>query len=156
MTRTLVSRALGFALLWWVLAEGRQDGWLFGAVAVFAATWTSLKFFPPGNRHIHLAGLLGFLRFFLWNSIRGGIQVVGMALRGRSALQPVLLELKVTLPPGGPGILLVNVLGLMPGTVGVEMRDATLHLHVLDERLPVVAEVRALEDVIARLFGISA
>ncbi|MDP1613438.1 MAG: Na+/H+ antiporter subunit E [Sulfuritalea sp.] len=156
MIHSLVMRGLLFALLWWMLAEGRHDGWLPGAVAVFTATWTSIKLLPPGDRPIRIAGLFGFLHFFLSNSIRGGIQVAGMALRGRSALQPVLLELTVTLPPGGPSILLVNVLGLMPGTVGVEMRDARLHLHVLDERLPVVAEVRALEAVIGRLFGIPA
>jgi multicomponent Na+:H+ antiporter subunit E len=153
---TLVSRSLSFALLWWILAEGRVDGWPLGAVAVCAATWTSLKLLPPGDHPIRIAELLGFLRFFLWNSIRGGIQVAVMALRGRAALQPELLELAVTLPPGGPRLLLVNVLGLMPGTVGVEMRDEHLCLHVLDERLPVVQEVRALEAVIARLFGISA
>ncbi|MDP1635196.1 MAG: Na+/H+ antiporter subunit E [Gallionellaceae bacterium] len=67
------------------------------------------------------------------------MQVASMALRGRSALQPGMVELTVTLPRGGPSILLVNILGLMPDTVGVEMNEATLHLHVIDERLPVVA-----------------
>jgi len=156
MIHAIAMRGFSFALLWWILAEGRHDGWLLGAVAVVTATWTSIKLLPPGDRRICIAGLFGFLRFFLWNSIRGSIQVAAMALRGRSALQPGLRELTVTLPPGGPRILLVNVLGLMPGTVGVEMRDATLRLHVLDERLPMVAEARALEVVIARLFGISA
>jgi multicomponent Na+:H+ antiporter subunit E len=152
---TLVSRSLSFALLWWVLAEGRVDGWLLGTVAVLAATWASLKLLPPGDHPVRIAGLLGFLWFFLWNSMRGGLQVAMLALRGRAALQPGLLELTVALPPGGPRILLVNVLGLMPGTLGVEMRDATLQLHVLDERLPVMAEARALETVIARLFGVA-
>jgi multicomponent Na+:H+ antiporter subunit E len=103
--------------------------------------------------HIRLAGVFGFLGFFLWNSIRGGIQVAGMALRGRAALQPALIELPVSLPSGGARILLINVLGLMPGTVGVDLNDAGLRLHVLDERLPVAAEARALELAIAALFG---
>ena len=71
------------------------------------------------------------------SSIRGGAQVAWMALRGPSALQPGLLELQVRLPPGGPRILLVNALTLMPGTLGVELARKTLRLHVLDERLPV-------------------
>lgn len=155
MIITIVNRSFAFALLWWILAEGRVDGWLLGVVAVCAATWASLKLLPPADHPIRIAGLFGFLHFFLWNSIRGGIQVAMMALRGRAALQPGMLELRVTLPPGGPSILLVKVLGLMPGTVGVEMRDESLRLHVLDERLPVVAETRALEAVIARLFGVA-
>lgn len=153
MIRVWLLQAPLFAGLWWVLAEGRTDGWPLGAVAVAAATWASLRLWPAATVPIRLAGLLGFLRFFLWNSIRGGIQVAGMALRGRAALQPGLLELAVTLPPGGARVLLVNALGLMPGTVGVDIDDAGLRLHVLDERLPTVAEVRALEAAIARLFG---
>lgn len=74
-----------------------------------------------------------------------------MALRGRGALQPGLTELAVRLPPGWPRILLVNALTLMPGTLGVELARKTLRLHVLDERLPVVAEARALEGAIARM-----
>ncbi|MCU0919209.1 MAG: Na+/H+ antiporter subunit E [Burkholderiaceae bacterium] len=147
-------RVLLFACLWWVLAEGSTDGWLLGGAAVVAAAWTSLRLWPPAPIPIRLAGLPGFLGFFLWNSLRGGIQVAGMALRGRTALQPALIELPVTLPHDGARVLLINTLSLMPGTVGVDMNDAGVRLHVLDERLPIVAETRALEAVIARLFGI--
>lgn len=153
MIRSLLPRVLLFAWLWWILAEGRSDGWLLGGVAVAAAAWASLRLWPPATIAIRLAGLPGFLSFFLWNSIRGGIQVAGMALRGRTALQPALIDLPLSLPPGGARVLLVNTLCLMPGTVAVDMDEVQLRLHVLDERLPVVAEARALEALIARLFG---
>lgn len=153
MIRSIFLRGLLFVSLWWILAEGRVDGWLLGGVAVAAASWASIKLLPPGKHPIRLAGLTGFLRFFLWNSLRGGMQVAGMALRGRAALQPGMIELPVMLPPGGARILLVNVLGLMPGTLGVDLDDTVLRLHLLDERLPVVAEARALEAAVASLFG---
>ncbi|MDP1707951.1 MAG: hypothetical protein Q8L89_02625 [Gammaproteobacteria bacterium] len=41
-------------------------------------------------------------------------------------------------------MLLVNTLGLMPGTLSVDLAGDTLHLHVLDERLPISTEVQAL------------
>ena len=152
MTRSIFLRGLLFVVLWWILAEGRLDGWLLGGVAVAAATWTSIRLQPPGAQPMRLANLVVFLRFFLWNSLRGGMQVAGMALRGRAALRPGIIELRVTLPPGGTRILLVNVLGLMPGTLGVDLDDAILRLHVLDDSQPVVAETRALEMSIAGLF----
>lgn len=152
MSQAILLRVAAVALLWWILSEGRHDGWGLGAVAILGAVWTSIRLMPPGARRIRLAGLPGFLRFFLWNSIRGGAQVAGMALRGRAALQPGMIELAVTLPPDGTRILLVNTLGLMPGTLGVELDDTTLRLHVLDERLPVAAEARSLEAAIAALF----
>lgn len=153
MIRSTFLRGLAFGLLWWILAEGRLDGWLLGGVAVAAATWTSLKLQPPGKLPMRLAGLVRFLRFFLWNSLRGGFQVAAMALRGRAALRPGIIELRVMLPPGEARILLVNALGLMPGTLGVDLNDTSLRLHVLDDSLPVVAETRALETSIAGLFG---
>lgn len=153
MIQSIFLRGLSFVVLWWILAEGRLDGWLLGGVAVAAATWASIRLLPPGRQPIRLAGLIGFLGFFLWNSLRGGMQVSGMALRGPAALQPGIIELPVTLPPGGARILLVNALGLMPGTLGVDLDDISLRLHVLDMGQPVVAEARALEASIAGLFG---
>ena len=153
MIRSIFLRGLLFVVLWWILAEGRHDGWLLGGVAIAAATWTSIKLQPPGTQPMRLAGLVGFLSFFLWHSLRGGMQVAAMALRGRAALRPGIIELRVTLPPGGARILLVNALGLMPGTLGVDLDDTTLRLHVLDDSQPVVAETRALEASVAGLFG---
>jgi len=153
MIGSLLLRTILFAALWWILAEGRVDGWMLGGIAVAAASWTSIRLLPPGRQPIRLAGLIGFLGFFFWNSLRGGMQVAGMALRGRAALQPGIIELLVMLPPGGAPILLANVLGLMPGTLSVDLDGTSLRLHVLDERLPIVAETRRLEAVIAKMFG---
>lgn len=150
--RAILLRAAGFAALWWVLAEGRADGWALGAIAVALATWTSCVVLPPSPGRVSPGGIFGFLAFFVWNSLRGGMQVAAMALRGRSALRPRILEMQVTLPPGGARVLLVNALGLMPGTLGVELAGETLRLHVLDERLPVIAEARALEAAIEKFY----
>lgn len=150
---SILRRGAAFAALWWVLAEGQGDSWALGAAAVGLATWSSLVMLPARAGTISPAALVRFLAFFVWNSIRGGLQVAAMALRGRTSLRPSLLEVPLTLPAGGPRLLLVNTLGLMPGTLGVEMTDETLLIHVLDERLPVLAETRALEALIGRLFG---
>jgi multicomponent Na+:H+ antiporter subunit E len=156
LIRALCFRILLFALLWWVLSEGGIEGGLFGIVAVAAATWTSVVLWPPAANGVRLAAVPGFLVMFLSNSVRGGWQVALMALRGRSALQPAIIELPLDLPAGAPQILLTNALSLMPGTLGVELVDDRLRLHVLDQHLPVVAEARALERHIAVLFGVDA
>lgn len=158
MIRAIALRALSFALLWWVLTEGRTTGWGLGMLAVTAATAASLRLLPPHRRQyrrrIGILALLRFLAFFLWNSVRGGIQVAAMALRPQLDLRPTVLELFLVLPPGAPRILMLNTLGLMPGTIGVDLDDARLKVHVLDARLPVADEAKALEAHIARLFGV--
>lgn len=156
VTASLVLRVVLFALLWWILAEGRLDAWWLGAGAVAAATWASLRLVPPGVRSVRVLPLLRFLGFFVWNSLRGGAQVAFMALRPRPDLEPALLEFEVALPPGTPRVLMLNTLGLMPGTLGVNLDAARLRLHVLDAHLPVATEARALEAQIARLYGAAA
>lgn len=150
--QALLLRAALFAALWWVLAEGRNDGWLLGALAVATATWTSLRLQPPSIGAGTPAAFARFLAFFVRSSWLGGLQVTAMALRGRAALQPGMVEWRTTLPAGGARMLLVYVVGLMPGTVGVDLNGDTLLIHALDERLPVAAETRALEDVIRQLW----
>ncbi|OGB32381.1 MAG: hypothetical protein A3F78_02450 [Burkholderiales bacterium RIFCSPLOWO2_12_FULL_61_40] len=151
---TAVQRALLYALLWWILAEGSADSWGLGAVAVAAATAVSLRLMPPGLHRMGGIALLRFLTFFLWNSIRGGWQVAMLALRPRLDLEPIVLELSLALPPGAPSILMLGALGLMPGSVGMRLDHRRLRLHVLDGRLPMAKEARSLEGHIARLFGL--
>lgn len=151
-----LTRGMAFALLWWVLVDGRTEAWGLGAVGTVAATAASLRLLPSGQRHIEFVALVRFLAFFLWNSLHGGMQVAVMALRGRVGLYPAILEIFLNLPPGAPRFLLLNACTLMPGTLSVRLTDdGKLRVHVLDARLPVVAEVRALEAHIARLFGVT-
>lgn len=154
--RAFLVRGLAFALLWWVLVDGRADAWGLGVAAALSATLASLWLLPTGGRRIGVMPLLRFLHFFLWNSLRGGIQVAVMALRGRAGLQPAIVEIFLSLPPGAPRLLLLNALTLMPGTLGVRLTDdGKLRVHVLDASLPVTAEARTLEAHIARLFGVA-
>ncbi|MFZ5474794.1 MAG: Na+/H+ antiporter subunit E, partial [Pseudomonadota bacterium] len=96
-------------------------------------------------------GVAAFAGFFLVRSAQGGLQVARLALRPRLRLEPELLTLPTTLPPGPLRILLVNTLNLLPGTVATRIDGDLLHLHVLDARLPIADEVRRVEDRIAAL-----
>jgi multicomponent Na+:H+ antiporter subunit E len=153
MIPATLTRAAGFALIWWILAEARGDGWLLGGIAIIAATWASLRLLPPGPSGLRPGALVRFAAFFLRHSVQGGVQVATLAFRGQRVLRPGTLALPVHLPEGGPRALLVGTLGLMPGTAVIDLDDDLLRLHVLDTRQPIEAEFRALEAVIAPLFG---
>lgn len=146
-------RAAVFALLWWVLAEGRLDGWGVGVISVLLATSLSLLLSPPAPGGLLWRRLPGFAWFFLMESLKGGLQVAWLAFRPTGRLAPDLLALSLHLPPGPQQVLLVNTLNLLPGTLGVELQEETLHLHVLDTRQPIAEEVRAVQARIARLYG---
>lgn len=152
MIAGLVMRAAGYALLWWVLSEGRADGWGVGLVSVGLALAASLHLAPPGTGRPSPAGLLAFAGFFLAQSVKGGVQVAARALRPRMDLAPALVEVPVTLPEGLPRVLLVNTLNLLPGTVSVHLSGDRLRLHALVARLPLAEEVRRVEARIAGLW----
>lgn len=150
---TLLRRGALFALLWWVLTEGRHDSWPVGIIAVAATCWASVRLLPAGSPGMRITRLPGFVAFFVWHSLRGGAQVARLALQRRMALRPGMLELVLYLPAGAPRILMAATLGLMPGTLSVHLEDARLLVHVLDTRLPTAAEAAALQAHIACLFG---
>lgn len=150
--RAILRRGLFFALLWWVLAQGRTDSWGLGLISVALALGASLWLSPPGQGRFSITGLLRFSGFFLIKSVKGGIQVAIMALRPRLDLAPAMVELPITLPAGPARVLLINTLNLLPGTLSVGLDHDLLRLHVLDARLPIEAGVRAAEAHIARLF----
>lgn len=155
-TRAALQRGLLFALLWWVLAEGRGDQWGLGLAGVALAVTASLLLWPPGQSRLSPVGLLAFAAFFLIQSVRGGVQVARIALHPRLTLAPALLQLPLTLPPGLARVVLVNTLNLLPGTLCLRIEQDTLHLHTLNEHWPVAQEVRTVESHIARMLEIAA
>lgn len=154
MAKPIIQRVFWLLLLWWIVSENLPGSSGLGLVAILAALAASLYLLPPGTSKIRVGPLLGFFLYFVWNSLLAGLQVTRLALRGPEALNPAMLDLELALPAGPPVLLLVNAIGLMPGTLGVALTGKRLRLHTLDARLPVEAEIRALEDRIRPIFGV--
>ena len=156
MLRAILERSLACALLWWILTEGRVDGWGIGLVSVGLAVVASLHLLPPARTRFSWRGLFGFIGFFLRHSLRGGVQVATRALRTDMDLAPALIDLPFGLPPGPARVLLACTLNLLPGTLTAVIVGDTLRLHVLDRRMPIAEEVRMAEMRIARMLGVEA
>lgn len=152
--RAVLWRSALFAGLWWVLTDGRADSWGVGSVSILAAVVLSLRLLPPVSTYVSRIGLLRFVVFFFDQSLRGGVQVAGFALRPRLALRPGVHDIALRLPEGIGRILLTNTLSLLPGSLSVELRGNRLCLHVLDEQAPTEAEVRRAEKHIAHMLGL--
>lgn len=153
--RAVLWRSALFAVLWWALTGGNLDSWGVGVVSVALATAASLHLLPPVNTYVSRIGLLRFLVFFIVQSLRGGAQVAGFALRPRMGLRPGFHEIDLRLPDGIGRMLLANTMSLLPGTLSVELQGNRLYLHVLDERAPTETEVRTAETRLAHLLGLT-
>jgi len=147
---TVVSRALLFSLLWWALTDGTGGSWWIGAPAVAGAVIISVTLVPPLGLVWREA--MGFVPFFLWHSLKGGVDVAWRAFHPRLPITPELIEYPLRLPPGLPRIILVNTVSLLPGTLSAELGGQVLKVHVLDSLGDFLAELEALEQRVGCMF----
>ncbi len=141
-----------FALLWWMLTEGAMNSWLVGVPVVVFAALVSDALLPGVSWS--LTGMVRFVPFFLWHSLRGGVDVAGRALHPRLPISPGLLDYRWRLPPGLPRVIMANTVSLLPGTLSAELDEEHLRVHVLDETGAFASELKEIEARVARLFGL--
>lgn len=147
-------RVACFAALWMVLAEGDLRGWWLGLVFAALAAWASLRLAPPGPGRISIRGLVAFVPYFLQVSIRGAVDVAIRAFRSPPAADPAILDLPLRLPGGPAATFLSGVVGLLPGTLGTNLSEDRLKIHVIDRNVDNELEFRRLERRVGALFGV--
>ncbi len=145
-------RFLLFALIWYILTGGAIGSWLVGIPMVILATFVSVALLPPTG--LSTSGIIRFLPFFIWHSLRGGIDVAKRALHPKMAISPVLFDYRFGLPPGVSRVFMANAVSLLPGTLSAELHQDILRVHVLDETGAFVEELNVLEKQVAVVFGL--
>jgi len=148
-----VSRAAGFLALWFVIAGADPVDLLVGALAVVAATWTSLHLLPPGRARRSPAAMARLALRFLWQSVVAGVDVARRALDPRLPLRPGFVVYPVRFPPGTARNTFTSLTSLLPGTVPAGEENGLLVYHCLDVDQPVLLELAAEEAAMARALG---
>ncbi|MCV2353357.1 Na+/H+ antiporter subunit E [Paucibacter sp. B2R-40] len=152
-TRTACSRGLVYFGFWLLLLPSAKSGDLaLGALAAAAASWLSVYLLPPASGGIRLGALLGLLPHFLWESVRGGLDVAKRAFSPSMPLKPGFVECPMSFPPGLARNTFASITSLMPGTVPVAASDGSLLYHCLDVTQPVVESLCAEQRLLARAF----
>ena len=150
--RTWLLRLILFALMWWILTDGAMDSWPVGLPVVLLATLLSVMLMPALSWS--LRGILRFIPYFLWYSIRGGVDVARRAMHPQLPISPGLFDYRFRLPPGLSRVFMANTVSLLPGTLSVELEEEILRIHVLDETVAIDEELNVLENRLADIFGL--
>jgi multicomponent Na+:H+ antiporter subunit E len=145
-------RAALFGAGWWLLTEGR-GGIAAGLVVAAAATVASLRLAPGRPPRLKPVGVARFVPYFLWHSLRGGIDVAWRALHPALPIQPDMREVELRLPPGPARTFFAGVVSLLPGTLSVHLGERALAVHVLSGGDATVARLRELETMVGSMFG---
>lgn len=142
--------ALTFAALWLILADGR--GWSVGIPFILLATIASCLAAPLSR--CSLVGLIRFLPYFAWNSLRGGIDVAMRVLHPKMPIEPAFVRYELQLGDTAARVLMADVVTLLPGTLSASLDDHVLVVHVLNASAPVNESLEELERRVADLFAL--
>ena len=139
--------------IWWCVAEGASAAWAAGIAAILLATAASLSVDAGPSWHLRFGGCARFVPYFLWQSIRGSLDVSRRALDPRRPLAPTVITYPMRLQAGFPQICFANAVSLLPGTLSARMLDNDLTVHALDGAQSIAGGLRELEDRIGAMFG---
>jgi multicomponent Na+:H+ antiporter subunit E len=152
--RTMVSRALGFSVLWTIFTGGNPTDLVAGAVAASMATWASLRLLPPATGSVRPAPIIRFALRFLRQSAVAGVDVARRALDPRLPLNPGFIIYPVGLPHGPARNMFTSLMSLLPGTVPIgTTENGGVLIHCLDAGQPVAAQLTAEEALFAAVVG---
>ena len=152
---SVAARIVILASLWWLIAQGQADAWLVGLPAVALATLASIHLGSPALPRLSLAGLVAFIALFLRESIRGGLDVALRTLRPSLRIQPGFRRYHLHISDPSARVLLINCIGLLPGTLAADLDGDHAELHLLDSRDNPDQQLLRLEQAVARLFVLS-
>lgn len=139
--------------LWWVLSNGSPSSWLVGLPALAGAAWASRRLQSFSGVRLSLIGLAGFLPFFLFQSLRGGLDVALRTLAPVMPIRPGFYRYRSALRTPAARTFFANCISLLPGTLVADLQGEWLELHVLDSATDPHRELARLERVVARLFA---
>ena len=140
------------ACLWWLLSGGTTSSWVIGIPAVLLSGWWLQRLRPAVNGTLSVSGLLVFTPFFIWQSLRGGLDVARRTLMPRMRIQPGLAVYATRLQHPPARVFFVNCVSLLPGTLAADINGDELTVHMLDNRADPARELEHLEHAISRIF----
>jgi multicomponent Na+:H+ antiporter subunit E len=148
-----LQRAVVYATVGWIVTEGDLSGWMFllPILAGVATVDAMLAGWRPWR--IRAVPAARFATFFVWQSVRGGIDVALRAMHPRLPIAPTMTEFSLRLATPSARVLFANAVSLLPGTLAVNLFDERLQLHVLDANAAIGPTLRELEERIAALHG---
>lgn len=139
--------------LWWVLTNGSPVSWLIGLPALAGAAWASRRLNRSSSTRISLSGLARFLPFFLWQSLRGGVDVALRTLSPLMRIRPGFSRYRTGLRTPAARTFFANCVCLLPGTLAADLRAEWLEVHVINVESDPNAELASLERVVAGVFA---
>lgn len=157
-SKVLMRNFIIFFFLWVVLTEGDTfQIWLGLSFSLLAATSALWLANPPEPRtKFRLRAFLGYLVYFIYHSLTGGIDVARRAFRLSRNVRPIYVKYSLRIPPTSENARTVfaTSICLFPGSLSCAFRENVLIIQMLDEEIANLESIAKLEELVAALFSI--
>jgi multicomponent Na+:H+ antiporter subunit E len=141
------------ALLWLVLAGTDPTSWVIGAPSILAALWAKVRLSGEPIRRLSVPGAIRFLPYFLWESLKGGVDVALRVLGSRVRVNPGYIDYRLRLARPSARVLFMDLINLLPGTLTADVEGNRAKIHTLDLGGDHLRSLMDLEERVAALFG---
>ena len=138
---------------WWIITDGSLTSWLVGVPALVSAVWVRSRLDNGASQKLSLVGLVRFVPYFLYESLRGGATVAARALAPRVRIEPRFVRYHTTLNCPSARVLFANCVSLLPGTLAADLSNEWLEVHAICDEPTALAELTKLEQAITRIYS---
>ncbi len=158
--RKALRRAVAFSIwtavlasLWVILAGADPASWVIGIPAVATALWAKSRLSDARIQGLSALGVIRFVPYFLWESVKGGTDVALRVLGPRVRVNPGYLDYPMRLRRPSARVLFLDVVNLLPGTLTADVQGGRAKIHTLDRGGDPTRPLMELEERVAALFG---
>ncbi|MEY6433760.1 Na+/H+ antiporter subunit E [Thioalkalicoccus limnaeus] len=150
---TIIVRLVFFTAVWSIITGADPESWVFGIPSVLFATWVSLLLAPAHPRTLSPLGIMRFVPYFLWGSLRGGLDVAARVLGPRLRIKPGFYRYRVRLRSRAALVVFLDTLSLLPGTLGANLDDDQhAVIHSIDTSVDLEPSLKELERLVGDMF----
>ena len=152
--KTLLVSAVTFALLWWFVTNGALAAWVVGVPCIALIVFLQYrgKTTSSAITAIYWTRLPGFIVFFIYQSIRGGLDTASRVVSRQLNIQPQFFKYKYKYShtPMSES-LFVNLVSLLPGSVCALRETDSITLHLLSDNPNIEDELAQCEIQVLKL-----
>lgn len=142
------------SLFWVLLSDGKPESWILGVPAVFFSTWFFVQRASANPIKLQWLALVRFVPWFLWESIKGGLDVAKLALSRKGVQFTDRFVFRCRLPDPRAEVFFASCVNLVPGTATIGLVDDEIEIHTLSPVEQSYQELQTLQRRVAELFAL--
>lgn len=138
---------------WLLLTKGAFSSLIIGVPAIILALIVNCTLPSLNTFKLSLPAIIPFLIFFTKQSLLGGLDVASRAFRKNMRISTTFIYYPFKMTNQIARLFFANTVSLLPGTLSADLDEDKALIHLLDEKLNNMENLRMLEVKVAALFG---